>query len=41
MYIKELERSEANNKKIAEEITNKEKLKKEKDNEISGQKKEI
>lgn len=32
MYIKELQRSENNNKKIAEEIINKEKLVKEKEN---------
>ena len=32
MYKKELERSEANNKKIAEEVINKEKLIKEKAN---------
>lgn len=41
MYIKELERSEANNKKVAEEIINKEKILKEKNNELTGQKKEI
>jgi hypothetical protein len=39
MYKKELERSEANNKKIYEEIINKEKVLKEKENELFGQKK--
>jgi hypothetical protein len=41
MYIKEIERSEGNNKKVVEEIINKEKVLKEKENELFGQKKEI
>lgn len=41
MYKKEVERSDANNKKVYEEIINKEKYLKEKENEMFGQKKEI
>lgn len=41
MYRKELQRSDLNNKKIYEEIINKEKSVKEKENELFGQKKEI
>ena len=41
MYKKQLERSEQNNKKIYEDIIGKEKMLKEKENEMFGQKKEI
>lgn len=41
MYKKEVERTEISNKKILEEILNKEKQVKEKENELFGQKKEI
>ena len=41
MYKKELDRSDQNNKKIYEEIIAKEKVLKEKENEMFGQKKEI
>ncbi len=41
MYKKEVERTELSNKKILEEILNKEKQVKEKENELFGQKKEI
>ena len=41
MYKKELERSEISNKKVVEEILGKEKMVKEKENELFGQKKEI
>lgn len=41
MYQKEIERADANNKKIEEEILSKEKVLKEKENEIFGQKKEV
>lgn len=39
MYQKEIQRADANNKKIEEEILSKEKILKEKENEIFGQKK--
>jgi len=41
MYIKEVERADVSNKKVLEEILNKEKQVKEKENELFGQKKEI
>lgn len=41
MHKKELERAESGNKKVVEEILNKEKQVKEKENELSGQRKEI
>jgi len=41
MYQKEIERADTNNKKIEEEILSKEKVLKEKENEIFGQKKEV
>lgn len=41
MHKKELERAEMSNKKVLEEILNKEKGVKEKENELAGQKKEI
>lgn len=41
MYIKEVERADISNKKVLEEILNKEKQVKEKQNELFGQKKEI
>lgn len=41
MYKKELERADSSNKKVEEEILNKEKFVKEKENELFGQKKEI
>ena len=41
MYKKELERSEVSNKKVVEEILSKEKMVKQKENELFGQKKQI
>lgn len=41
MYRKEVERTETSNKKILEDIIGREKLLKEKENELFGQKKEI
>ena len=41
MYRKEVERTETSNKKILEDIISREKLLKEKENELFGQKKEI
>lgn len=39
MYKKELQRTEASNKKVLEDILNKEKMLKEKENQLFGQKK--